>query len=134
MTAADTITSAQLSIDFEPCTDCGTVTNPVKVDIFFDNYLALNDWSGSSGHPDDISAVDVLSYVLSDHNLNLTMRYPSAGFWVNGISLSGEYSPAVSITAFNNSVPVPEPANMIALGVFLLGMVAVSRKRFLTKK
>jgi hypothetical protein len=65
-----------------------------------------------------------------DYNVTETWIFD----WVNGIDLNGDYSPAVSMAASSNSVPVPEPGDMIALGVFLIVMVAVSRKRFLTKK
>jgi hypothetical protein len=48
------------------------------------------------------------------------------GSWIFGLSFTG-------IDYKKGSVPVPEPETMLMLGSVLLGLVAVSRKRFKTR-
>lgn len=56
-------------------------------------------------------------------NFNLNVFDSGGTFWVNWIRISGKYNEPPSTS-------VPEPGTMLMLGSVLLGLVAISRKRF----
>ena len=62
--------------------------------------------------------------VFSDHKLTVSLHDAWGDFGVKGLKLFGNYCDVTSGT------PVPEPETMLMLGFVLLGLVAISRKRF----
>jgi len=71
---------------------------------------------------DSFCSIDVLAYVVNDHQLNLTIQRNRGDFKVIGAEISGCYT-----------TPVPEPATMILVGAGLIALAGFGRKRFITK-
>lgn len=114
--AGDTILSAKLTINI---TDNDPDDNEwwkfEFADLGLDGTNIYNDVEVDPG----VFSIDVIAFV-ADHQLNVTIDDIWGNFWVNEISIVGDYETA----------PVPEPATILLVGTGLLGIIGFGRKRF----
>lgn len=109
----DIITAAALEIKY----GAGYLA---KIDLIMDGIFKYNDTFFPVILPGEVE-FDVLSQVVSDHRLDVTIANVGriGGFDVCGLSVEGTYQ------------PVPEPATLLLLGAGLIGLVGYGRKKLI---
>lgn len=113
--AEDTIVSADLGISFFD--DCDKkIKEYAKLKVDGDTFFKKKEIDTN-----DFFNYDVLSSVLDDHKLTVTVKRISGDFGVSYVGLGG--------TFINEVAPVPEPTTMLLFGTGLAGLAAVGRRK-----
>lgn len=116
--AGDMIDTATLAIQFRDdqdwCPEFALVRRDGMPSVF---EVDTETWS-----------VNVLSRVVGDHYLRVTVTRLWGDFWLDDASVYGTYTPG-SPGSSGTPPPVPEPASMLLLGCVASGLIVAKRMR-----